>query len=146
MRECSALACLPSLRPILTSVSEKLALLRKRKSQHRKGPELLMDMLPRDKQARPILPFTRAKVNASSITRGVLSLIYDRTVREMEAIEQSRPEMEGVNRFRPEMEAAQTRWEMQAGRVRLPVELEAGSTSVELEVRPLRWQDRRRFI
>ena len=104
-----------------------------------------MDMLPRDKQARPILPCTRERLNTSSTIRAP-SLVYDRTVREMEAIEQSRLEMEGVNRFRPEMEAAQTRWEMQAGRVRLPVELEAGPTSVELEVRPLRWKDRRRFI
>ena len=54
----SPLACLPSLRPILSFISDKLKLLRLRKSTHKRGSKLLMDMLPVRKQAEPISPIS----------------------------------------------------------------------------------------
>ena len=54
------LACLPSLRPIPSFVFEKLVLLRKRKSTHKRGVELLMDMLPAGRLASsPISSLSR---------------------------------------------------------------------------------------
>lgn len=44
-------ACLPSLGTILSFISKKLELLRKRKSTHKTGIKLLMDMLPARKSA-----------------------------------------------------------------------------------------------
>ncbi|KAM0799244.1 hypothetical protein BDR22DRAFT_324926 [Usnea florida] len=49
-------ACLPSLRPILSFISDKLKLLRDRKSTHKRGSKLLMDMLPVGKPASPVSP------------------------------------------------------------------------------------------
>ena len=54
------LACLPSLRPVLSLIAEKLVLLRKRKSTYKRGSKLLMDMLPAGRSAPlPILPLSR---------------------------------------------------------------------------------------
>lgn len=52
-------ACLPSLRPILSFISGKLKLLRKRKSTHKRGSKLLMDMLPVRKSVSPVSPLSR---------------------------------------------------------------------------------------
>ena len=44
-------ACIPSLRPVLLFSLEKLKVLYKRKSAHKRGSELLMDMLPAQRAA-----------------------------------------------------------------------------------------------
>lgn len=52
------LACLPSLRPIATLVSDKFKQLRKRKNTHKKGSKLLMNTL-KSGNAATFLPLSR---------------------------------------------------------------------------------------
>ena len=54
-------ACLPSLGPIITFISTKIAQIRQRKSTHKRGSKLLRDMLPVFRVAvpSPTLPPTR---------------------------------------------------------------------------------------
>ncbi|MCJ1459210.1 hypothetical protein MMC28_009587 [Mycoblastus sanguinarius] len=123
-------SCLPSLRPLLKFIAEKFAILRKRKSQHKRGSELLMDMLPSREQPGPVLPLARFGSRASN---RVPSLIYDRTVRELEDKERLRPEIMGLQRC--EMRADDRRLEGQTSRARKPpIELEAGLVALEMKV------------
>lgn len=84
-------ACLPSLGPILPFVSEKLKLLRNRKSTHKRGSQLLMDILPARKPASsPILPLSRKQ----SWSDGPNPMLDSSTIVEMEAKNPRAPELD----------------------------------------------------
>ena len=129
----SEIACLPSLRPIFILIFEKSALFLKQKSQHEQGPELLEDILPRSERPEPSLSLYRSGSRASPRSRTVSSLVYDRIVRARDAVERPMPEMESVDRQRTEIEALRPDVELEASRMRSPVELEAGLTAIELQ-------------
>ena len=89
-----------------------------------------MDMLPSREQPGPVLPLARFGSRASN---RVPSLIYDRTVRELEDKERLRPEIMGLQRC--EMRADDRRLEGQTSRARKPpIELEAGLVALEMKV------------
>ena len=107
-RSIAPLACLPSLRPILSFISEKVTALVNRKSQHKRGPALLMDMLPqRRRQDAPasLLPFSRNRSQNSSIKGDPQIQAHNATVTEVEANEQALPEMQAVERPMAELRA-----------------------------------------
>ena len=84
-------ACLPSLRPILSLISEKLRLLRQRNNHRKRGSELLMDMLPARKPAsEPVLPLSRRH----SWNDGPNPMLDSSTVLEMESRTQKAPELD----------------------------------------------------
>ena len=90
-------------------------------------------MLPRGKQPEPMLSLYRSGSRASSRSRTTPSLVYDRTVREIDAVVRPMPEMESTDRQRAEMETSRLELELEARRMRSPVELEARVIAVEME-------------
>ena len=92
-------ACLPTLEPIASLIAEKFAILRELMSQSKRGPELLMEMLPRRKQPKstPIPPVMSLHTSrTSSISQGWLSAVYGGAVPEVEAAEVLMPEMDAM--------------------------------------------------
>ena len=80
-----------SLRPILPFISTKLKLLRKRRSTHNRGSELLQDMLPARRPASsPSLPLSRKQ----SWNDGPNPMLDSATVIEMEAKNSRCPELD----------------------------------------------------
>lgn len=87
----SSLACLPSLGPVLPFVSEKLKLLRNRRSTHKRGSQLLMDMLPARKSASPpVLPLSRQQ----SLSDEPIPMLDSSIIVEMAAKHPRAPELD----------------------------------------------------
>lgn len=100
----SLLACIPCLRPILSLISNKLTLLRNRKSTHKRGIELLIDMLPADKTAPPsISPLSRQE----SRDDGNRPVLKTSSVAELEANTPRIPEL-GAEALRPRILEVET--------------------------------------
>ena len=85
----SAQACLPCLRPVITFVSEMLERLRKQKSTHKRGSELLMDMIPTGKSVLQALPPSRTP----SWNDGPHPMLDSSAVMEVEANNPQAPEL-----------------------------------------------------
>lgn len=84
-------ACLPSLGPVLSFISEKLELLRKRKSTHKRGFNFLMGLLPASKSApTSVIPLSRRQ----SWSDGPNPMLDSSAIVEAEARNARAPELE----------------------------------------------------
>ena len=80
----STVACLPSLRPIVSMVAARLATWRKPKNQHKKGTAFLMDMLaPRYRLKHP---WAHNRSHMLDPRSSVPPATYDPSPRDLEAV------------------------------------------------------------
>ena len=92
--------CLPSLGPVLSFITGKIIALHNRMSRHKKGRELLMDMLPHHgttKKSVVLAPtLDRSEESTRDVERQTLYRAYDPQIKEMEAGQAIMPEMEAA--------------------------------------------------
>ena len=121
-----SLACLPSLRPILSFISAKFKQLRKHESTHKRGSKLLMDMLPAGKSpSSPVLPLSRKQ----SWNDGQHPMPDSSAVVEVEAMNPRTPELDAEAPGPHILEIGAQEPVLELECQRSIAELEGGSTS-----------------
>ena len=88
----STLACLPSLRPIVSMVADRLACGRKPKSQHKHRTAFPPNMLPQRYQLKR--PWAQNTNHMLGVRDSVPPATYDPSPRDLEAVELLMPELQ----------------------------------------------------